>query len=215
MAALTLAQLEAFDLKAGWPAALVPTAAAVEQAESGGNPGAVGPQSNGDRGSWGLFQVQTGQHPALVGKYGQQLLSDPLAESQAGLAVYRSQGWDAWSTYSGGEYQKFLSAAQAAAGAKGSGANSSGSGKGGRCNVSTGTWTDVPCSGIDPACGVDNWAQGVLCKLSYALHQLSMAAQIVGGMILIGAGLWLLIKDTGLGREIKSAARTGAELAAA
>ncbi|MGH2904107.1 MAG: hypothetical protein ACRDK7_11070, partial [Solirubrobacteraceae bacterium] len=191
--ALTLAQLEQYDLQAGWPAQLVPTAAAIEEAESSGDPSAVGPSWNGDAGSWGLFQIQTGAHPDLVAQYGEALKSDPLAESKAGLAVYQGSGsFNPWSTYTGGQYQKYLPDAQAAVGQAGTAPNSSA--QTGTCTSSG--WQDAHCGGLDVACYLGNLWGSFSCNVGNGLKQAATGAQLAVGLVLIGVGVVFLFKDT-------------------
>lgn len=103
MTALTLTQLEQSDLAGGWPAALVPTDAAIQMAESSGNPSAIGPG-----GSWGTEQIQPQAWPQFAPT------SDPVQQAADALQIEHQQGLGAWTTYTTGAYQQFLGAAQAA-----------------------------------------------------------------------------------------------------
>jgi hypothetical protein len=85
--------------RASWsPTGGLDTAYRIMMAESGGNPKIVGPRWNGDKGSVGLFQIQTGAHP----QFDFDKLMDPLYNVQAAKYVYQRQGWPAWSTYDRG-----------------------------------------------------------------------------------------------------------------
>ncbi len=76
------------------------TAAAICEAESGGDPNALGDSGN----SRGLWQIYGLAHP----QYANASLFDPATNAQAAYAVYQSQGWPAWSTYNNGAYRNFL-----------------------------------------------------------------------------------------------------------
>jgi Lysozyme like domain len=84
--------------------------AAIAMAESSGIVSNVGgPNSNGtyDYGLWQINSSHTQFNRSL-------LLSDPLYNARAAVAIYRSQGLTAWSTYNNGAYQGFLSGAAGA-----------------------------------------------------------------------------------------------------
>jgi hypothetical protein len=76
--------------------------AAIAMAESGGQVGATNQDNNGTT-DYGLWQINSshGYDPS-------QLTSDPLYNARAAVAVYKSQGFTAWSTYNNGAYQQFL-----------------------------------------------------------------------------------------------------------
>jgi murein DD-endopeptidase MepM/ murein hydrolase activator NlpD len=76
------------------PAGGFPWADKIVGRESGWDPGAIGPQWNGDGGSRGLWQIQPGAHP----QYDKEKLLDGLYNTEAAFAVYRKQGPNAWST---------------------------------------------------------------------------------------------------------------------
>lgn len=105
MSNLSIAQLESIDLAAGWPSADVPTAAAIEEAESSGDPDAIGPG-----GSWGTFQVQPQAHADIP------QTSDPLQQAEDALSIFEAAGnsFQPWSTFTEGTYAQFLGDASAA-----------------------------------------------------------------------------------------------------
>lgn len=101
--------LEALWLHAGGPPKVAKTMAAIALAESGGRVGAIGgPNPNGTY-DYGLWQINSSHRYA---KY--KLLHDAGYNARAAVAVYHSQGLQAWSTYSSGAYKAFLSQAAAA-----------------------------------------------------------------------------------------------------
>jgi hypothetical protein len=83
--------------------------AAIALAESGGRIDATNKNTNGtiDRGIWQINSSHT-QFDA------QRLLSDPLYNAQAAVAIFKSQGLTAWTTYTSGAYRQFLSGASGA-----------------------------------------------------------------------------------------------------
>lgn len=93
-------------IDAGGSPALANTMAAIALAESSGQVGATNKNSNGttDRGLW---QINS-SHSQFNS---QQLLTDPLYNAQAAVAVFKSQGLTAWSTYNSGAYRNFLAGA--------------------------------------------------------------------------------------------------------
>jgi len=102
---LDIAQLQALALSVGFPAASVPTAAAVAMAESGGNPQAVGDLNITPGGSEGLWQINLKAHPS----YDAARLFDPAYNAQAALAISSGgTNWNPWSTFKSGAYQKYL-----------------------------------------------------------------------------------------------------------
>jgi len=69
-------------------------------AESGGNVGAQNPS-----GAAGLWQILPSAHPQYDVN---RLLSDPLYNAQAAVAIEKSQGLSAWTTYTSGAYKQYL-----------------------------------------------------------------------------------------------------------
>jgi Lysozyme like domain len=107
VANLTYAQLEGLWIKAGGPQPLAPVAAAIAEAESGGNPGAVNPNDNGGRqSSFGLWQISTGTHTPPSPNW-----ADPATNAQLAVAKFRGAGntFSPWGTYDSGAYRAYLS----------------------------------------------------------------------------------------------------------
>jgi Lysozyme like domain len=100
----TLAQLW---IKNGGPPNVANTMAAIAMAESGGIVGKTNQDSNGtvDRGIWQINSVHSQFN-------GTRLLTDPNYNARAAVAVYKSSGFGAWSTYKSGAYKQFLTGAK-------------------------------------------------------------------------------------------------------
>lgn len=107
---LSYQQIE-IDLKvAGFPNSMIPLMAAIAEAESGGNPGAVNPTDNGGtQSSYGLFQISTGNHNPPASNW-----ADPVENAKLAFQKYKSQGLGAWGTYNSGAYKQYLPQAQSA-----------------------------------------------------------------------------------------------------
>ena len=79
-------------------------AAAVAMAESGGDPGAIGPEKIGSP-SYGLWQIHASAHP----QYEPARLLDPEYNARAALAVSAGgTNWQPWTTYRTGAYTRYL-----------------------------------------------------------------------------------------------------------
>lgn len=94
--AYSFQQLEQIWQEGGGSAALAPVMAAIALAESSGNPSAIGPG-----GSWGLWQIQPQD-------WSFSQTTDPITQASDANSIYQQQGLTAWSTYTGGEYLKYL-----------------------------------------------------------------------------------------------------------
>jgi hypothetical protein len=101
--------LEALWIRAGGPPKAARLMAAVALAESGGRVGAEHENSDGsiDYGLWQINSVHSQYDP-------NRLLTDPLYNARAAVAVYRSSGPDAWTTYTSGAYRSELERAPGA-----------------------------------------------------------------------------------------------------
>ena len=105
----SFAQLEALWEEAGGPGAVAPIMAAIALAESGGNPFSVvsdptahDPSATAN----GLWQINTGSDANPQFRSWQ--LTDPMQNAMAAVAVWKSQGFGAWTTYTSGAYTAFL-----------------------------------------------------------------------------------------------------------
>jgi len=99
---------------AGFPESVIPTVVAISQAESGGRADAQ--HVNSDRyGSTdlGLMQINDHWHPDLLANGNWQ---DPQSNMNMAYQIWKDAGssFSPWSTYNGGQYEKFLSGAQTA-----------------------------------------------------------------------------------------------------
>lgn len=99
---LTFAALRQEWIIAGGPPKEADTAAAVAEAESGGNNHAVN-HSDPFGGSYCAFQIN-GVHPFNA----HSLTEDPYLCALAATYVRHKQGWNAWSTHRSGKYKAFL-----------------------------------------------------------------------------------------------------------
>ncbi len=114
---LSADQIAVYAANAGWSGSDLATAVAVALAESGGNPQAYNPEAAAGapagKGSYGLWQIYLNVHP----EYAADNLNDPQTNANDAYEIYSNAGgsFAAWSTYKGGQYQAFLSAAQSAA----------------------------------------------------------------------------------------------------
>lgn len=118
MAVLSHADLEALWVLAGGSQATADVAAAVAQAESGGNPSAIlntayprlpgyRPPSSGAQPEYsvGLWQVNELAHP----QYATPFLLVPRSNAVAAVAISNGgASFTAWSTYKSGAYKRFL-----------------------------------------------------------------------------------------------------------
>jgi hypothetical protein len=112
-----------------FPPAIQVTMVAIAGAESAWDPQAAGDPCAANPGvpccagatSFGLWQIHTVHAAYLRQVTGSNdpcvwraWLSDPVHNAQAAYAVYRSQGFAAWTTYTSGAYRAYLAAAQQA-----------------------------------------------------------------------------------------------------
>jgi len=102
----TYAQLEQLWINNGGARSLAPVAAAIAEAESGGNPAANNyTDNNGTQTSWGLWQISDGTHNMPVAN-----INDPNVNAREAVAKYEAAGgWSPWGTYDSGAYKAFLS----------------------------------------------------------------------------------------------------------
>ena len=98
MTTYSYAQLESLWVQAGGSSALAPVMAAIAEAESGGNSAAYN-----QSGASGLWQILGAVNPG-----DQSSLFNPQVNAKEAVAKYKTQGLDAWTTYTGGQYKQFL-----------------------------------------------------------------------------------------------------------
>jgi hypothetical protein len=178
MAKYTYAQLEGLWTNAGGSAALAPIMAAVALAESSGNPQATNPNDNGGRQtSWGLWQLSDGTHNQPVAN-----ILDPSVNASQAVKKYKSQGLQAWGTYTSGAYKKFLQ----------QGVPPSSSGLTG----STATATNASLTGdVGGAIG-QGFAEAFSALLKPALDLLIWGVETLLGGALIVAGIVIMVGNS-------------------
>lgn len=109
MAVYTYAQMMGLWIAAGGPKALAPLAAAIGEAESGGNSSAYnGHDTNGEGGtqvSAGIWQISNGTMTPVPN------WSNPASNAQDAVAKWKGAGqsFSPWGTYTSGAYKAFLS----------------------------------------------------------------------------------------------------------
>lgn len=110
------AQLGAGALLGGWAQSQLETVIAIALAESGGQANAVGPEVRGVGRAYGVMQIMYPLHSQLFsGGIESGRWMDCATNMQMAHAIYASQGWGAWETYTNGRYRLFAGQAQAAA----------------------------------------------------------------------------------------------------
>jgi hypothetical protein len=114
MGALSDDQLAALLRKAGVSAGDAAYLVAIAHPESSANPSAVQQGQPYATQGWGLWQITPGNSVPSVGI--NQALLTPQKNADAAAAKLKSQGLDAWTTYTSGAYKQYFSAAEAAVG---------------------------------------------------------------------------------------------------
>jgi hypothetical protein len=107
----TVADARTYARKAGFTGSDITTAVAIAIAESGLVIKAYNPETSSGTvqgsGSRGLWQIYGAAHP----EYNSDDVYDPQTNANAAYAVYKSQGWGAWTTWSSGDYLQYLAVA--------------------------------------------------------------------------------------------------------
>lgn len=190
------AQLEAIAKEGGFPDNMLGLMAAIAIAESGGNPNALNPSDNGGRqSSFGLWQISTGTHNPPDPNW-----ADPVVNARLAFGKYQSQGLGAWGTYTSGAYKSYMQGqvppdvniGPPAGGGSGGGAP----GAGGTSSASL----------TDPS----TWFNSFLGPLADVTNYVVWVAITAGGLVLIGAGVILLFKESAAGNAAGIASRYGA-----
>lgn len=191
MARYTYAQLEQLWINAGGDRMLAPMAAAIAEAESGGDSTALNPADNGGtQTSVGLWQVSTGTHSYP------QSWTTPAGNAAEAVAKYRAAGgWSPWGTYTSGAYKAFL-------------------------DGSTPPDPNVPAGGagaVTTAAGGSSCLIGPLPHTSMCLLEKSQARAMIGGLMMTAGALIILpgiiiliaagFKASGAQAAVQSAAR--------
>jgi lysozyme-like protein len=125
-APFTLLELEQLWVAAGGAVSADATAAAVAEAESGGDPSVIDntaypnrpnyhPPSAGAQPEYsvGLWQINMLAHP----QYTEAELLTPTGNTKAAITISKDGAdWTPWSTYTSGKYQQYLASAETQAG---------------------------------------------------------------------------------------------------
>jgi len=111
----TITQQEAYSLalQAGFNPAEAKIMAAISVAESGLNTNAHNTNSATGDNSYGLWQINMigalgPERQKLFGIRSNNELFDPLTNAKAAYAIYKQQGFNAWSVYKNNSYSKYL-----------------------------------------------------------------------------------------------------------
>lgn len=100
---LTPGQLYVLAQKAGWNRAQAVIAMAIAMAESGGKKNAINKKNTNGTEDYGLWQVNS-----VHGYDKNRLLNDGEYNAAAAYAIYKKQGWAAWSVFKSGAYKSNL-----------------------------------------------------------------------------------------------------------
>jgi hypothetical protein len=95
-------QIKAMMLKAGFPASQVSIGIGIVGAESHGNANATNHNNNGST-DYGLWQINSVHHSLLAGHDWR----DPQQNTDMAYSVWKSSGWNAWTTYRTGAYKQY------------------------------------------------------------------------------------------------------------
>lgn len=101
---LNVAQIAGYASTAGWTGDDLVTAVAIALAESSGNPAAIGDSGN----SIGLWQIDIVYHPEFSGDD----LTNPQTNANDAYQIYTQSGFSAWSTFTNGAYEAYVTTAQ-------------------------------------------------------------------------------------------------------
>lgn len=107
---LTQQQISQTWVSCGGDPSMANVMAAIAMAESGGNPEAIGDTDTSypSYGLWQIRSVHAGEIPNFFPSQGSNEWANPCDNASAAWSVYKSQGLDAWSTYSSGSYRKYM-----------------------------------------------------------------------------------------------------------
>ena len=205
-------------IQAGGPANVANVMAAIAMAESSGRVNAKSSRNSNGTYDFGLWQINSSHTQFNQNR----LLSDPLYNAQAAVAVYKSQGLGAWSTYNSGAYKAFLSQGSTAPisyGPNGSRSRPGGNGQSQTPDVSTvltayESQYDTPGQGVGPEYvglfgtpipspsdlwnGITSAVQAPIDAMKFAIwffnpaHIMRMI-EVLFGIILMGVGMVAVI----------------------
>ena len=200
MATYTYAELEGLWINAGGPRALAPIAAAIAEAESGGNSTALNPSDNGGtQSSFGLWQISNGTHTPPSPNW-----SDPAVNAQLAVGKWKGAGdaFSPWGTYVSGAYKRFLSGRTTPnTNVPGGGGSAGGTGTGGTVPAATLlSYSPAECMWMFPGIPVPFLGNiGSFCILTKAeVRSWIGAGLLVGGAVMMLPGAFLLAAAAGL-----------------
>lgn len=189
--ALSYAQLEGLWIQAGGPPAVAPIAAAIVYPESGGNPAIVQAGQPYSTTGWGLWQITPGNSVPSVGV--DRALLDPLTNARAAVIKFKGAGnsFRPWTTFMNGSYRQYMNGA------------------------TTPDLNSIAGSGsVDPTPTATNASIGsdITKSIFESLYPvINMTGNLVtfgllmiGGVLLMGAGIYMLYADTDAARAIKT-----------
>jgi Lysozyme like domain len=223
VANLNGAQLETLWVKSGGDAKLAPVMAAIALAESNGNPAALNNNPKSGDFSVGLWQINyfgnlSGPRTARYGDWQKQL--DPYSNTRAAVDLAQGgKGLGNWSTYTSGAYAKYLSQVP-----NGKSVNPAipvrgyqgkylfgiavgdpvlsypgvlAAATGGGAAAGEGAGVAAGAAGTVATVAAATGAAGIVAALMNGALWLQIV-QVIGGAILLGMGLFLLMRQIGL-----------------
>ena len=208
MANLNGAQLETLWVKSGGDAKLAPVMAAVALAESNGNPAALNNNPKSGDFSVGLWQINyfgnlSGPRTARYGAWQQQL--NPYSNVKAAVDLAQGgRGLDNWSTFKSGAYVPYLK--QVPGGNTVNPSSGIASGQRTLYPWDTSFWTSpfYGGGGVGDTKPAVQKVKKVVTTTSDLFALIGSAdfwlrvGQFIGGAILLGMGLFLLMRQIGL-----------------
>lgn len=189
MTVYSYAQLEQLWINAGGDKSLAPVAAAIAEAESGGNSAAMNyTDNNGTQTSVGLWQVSTGTHSYP------QSWTTPQGNAAEAVAKYNAAGgWSPWGTYDSGAYRAFLSPGTTPDPNVPAGGSSSGGTQQAQLTSADTSLANECLIGIpNPAHSIPVIG-GLFSTNLTCLFSKSEARALVGGLVMVGSGAVALV----------------------
>lgn len=189
--AISYAQIEGLWIQAGGSQALAPVAAAVAMAESGGNPQSHNSTPPDD--SYGLWQINMygSLGPSRRSQFGlssNTQLYDPLTNAKAAVAIGRG-GFGPWTTFTSGAYKKYLN------GAVPPDLNSIGAGAG--IGAGLGGSDPVATQAAYQASLESGIMKDVFRLMNTLGNMLVEGGALLAGAVLVGAGFYMLLSNSG------------------
>lgn len=200
MTTYTYAELEGLWINAGGPRALAPIAAAIAEAESGGNSAALNPSDNGGtQSSFGLWQISNGTHTPPAANW-----QDGAENARLAVGKWKAAGgFSPWGTYDSGAYKRFLSGRTTPNTNVPGGSGGGAAGGGGGAGVPAATllaYNPQSCLWTFPGIPVPLIGNiGTFCILTKAeVRSWIGAGLLVGGAVMMLPGVFLLTAAAGM-----------------